>query len=92
MFTFGRPSGDRAHRSRLITLIETWLDLARERRTLAALDDRMLKDIGLNRAAAAQEARRPFWDVPEERKPAASAQNIRECGCAPECCTEPATA
>lgn len=85
---FGGP----ARKSRLITLIETWLDLSRERRALAALDDRMLKDIGLNRASAAQEARRPFWDVPEERKPAAPVQDIREQSCAPECCTDAARA
>ena len=39
-----------------------WQELARQRRALAALDDHMLKDIGLSRADARQEAERPFWD------------------------------
>ncbi|TCP62955.1 uncharacterized protein YjiS (DUF1127 family) [Rhodovulum bhavnagarense] len=38
--------------------------VARQRRRLAELDDAMLRDIGLSRAAARAEARRPLWDVP----------------------------
>ena len=34
---------------------------ARQRRALAALDDRLLRDIGGTRAAARFEARKPFW-------------------------------
>jgi len=37
---------------------------AEQRRQLAALDDKMLRDIGLTREAANAEARRPGWDVP----------------------------
>ena len=50
--------------------IEAWLEISRQRRTLATLDDRMLKDIGISRASAKFEARRPFWDLPykEPRK------------------------
>ena len=32
--------------------------------TLRALDDRMLRDIGLTRQEAEDEANRPIWDVP----------------------------
>ena len=43
-----------------------WLDHAIERRrsrqALRELDDHLLKDIGLSRADAEREARRPFWD------------------------------
>lgn len=45
-------------------LIERWMEVARQRQQLAALDDRMLKDIGISRATAQSEARRPFWDLP----------------------------
>lgn len=41
-----------------------FLLLRRQRRRLAALDDRMLDDIGLTRDAAETEARRTLWDVP----------------------------
>jgi uncharacterized protein YjiS (DUF1127 family) len=40
-----------------------WSERARQRRTLAALDDRMLKDIGLTRADVAVESDKPFWRV-----------------------------
>jgi uncharacterized protein YjiS (DUF1127 family) len=40
-----------------------WSERARQRRLLAALDDRMLKDIGLTRADVAAESDKPFWRV-----------------------------
>jgi len=40
-----------------------WQDLARQRRRLRGLDDRMLKDIGITRADAWREGTRPFWDA-----------------------------
>lgn len=33
----------------------------RERRQLAELDERLLRDIGIERADALREARKPFW-------------------------------
>ncbi|WP_395504214.1 DUF1127 domain-containing protein [Ectopseudomonas hydrolytica] len=41
-----------------------WQQLARQRRQLARLDAAALKDLGLSRADAIQEAERPFWDDP----------------------------
>jgi len=38
-----------------------WNSRARERRHLAQLDDDMLKDIGVSRAEAEIESRKPFW-------------------------------
>jgi uncharacterized protein YjiS (DUF1127 family) len=42
-------------------LLLSWTDRACQRRRLRALDDRMLRDIGLDRAAAWAEARKWFW-------------------------------
>ncbi len=39
------------------------LQVARQRRVLARLDDVALADIGLTRKEALAEARRPFWDI-----------------------------
>jgi uncharacterized protein YjiS (DUF1127 family) len=38
-----------------------WHELSRQRRALLALNERMLKDIGISRGEAEREARRPFW-------------------------------
>lgn len=46
-----------------LTLILTWEQRVRERRALASLDDRLLRDIGISRADAEQEVRKPFWEI-----------------------------
>jgi uncharacterized protein YjiS (DUF1127 family) len=38
-----------------------WNQRQRQRRHLAAMDDHMLKDIGVSAADAAREAGKPFW-------------------------------
>ncbi|MGE0162919.1 MAG: DUF1127 domain-containing protein [Dongiaceae bacterium] len=38
-----------------------WSERTRQRRRLAALDDRILKDIGLSRADVMSESDKPFW-------------------------------
>ena len=48
-----------------VTGVETVLnraELLRSRRQLAELDDRLLRDIGLDRASARFEASKRFWD------------------------------
>src|SRR6266852_5852905 len=52
--------------ARLVGTIELALQVRRERRLLLGMDDRTLKDLGLNGIAYA-EATRPFWDVPADR-------------------------
>ena len=53
---FSSPAAIGAYLARL------WLS-NRERRQLAELDDRLLRDIGLDPAAAAAESERPFWEL-----------------------------
>jgi uncharacterized protein YjiS (DUF1127 family) len=52
----------RAGLGRVILTLLRWQELARQRRGLLKMDDRMLKDIGISRVDAAREAARPFWD------------------------------
>lgn len=54
---------------RALARVDAALVVARERRDLASLDDRLLRDIGLDRATARREAARDFLDVPPERLP-----------------------
>ena len=67
-----RPANHRsAHAARLSTLgslaesltrhIRTWRDRMRQRRALAAVDDWLLKDIGVSRADAMCEGDKAFW-------------------------------
>jgi uncharacterized protein YjiS (DUF1127 family) len=52
---------------RAIELLLGWQEVARQRRALLALDERLLKDLGITRADAEREASRPFWDLAQER-------------------------
>lgn len=44
-----------------VAAIAGWSARAQQRRRLAELDDRLLRDIGLDRPAALREAEKPFW-------------------------------
>jgi uncharacterized protein YjiS (DUF1127 family) len=44
-----------------VTFLQDCLETYRQRRALAVLDDRMLKDIGLTRCDVDMEVSRPFW-------------------------------
>ncbi len=49
-----------------LAILETllvWQERDRQRRHLAALDDRLLRDMGISRADALREAAIPFWRV-----------------------------
>lgn len=49
--------------SRLLKELSEWNSRAEGRRALATLDDRLLQDIGLNRADANREINKPFWSA-----------------------------
>jgi len=44
-----------------LQILLRWQERARQRAALAALDDHLIKDMGLSRGAAAAEAAKPFW-------------------------------
>jgi uncharacterized protein YjiS (DUF1127 family) len=46
---------------RLLATLFRWHERARQRRELYALDDRMLKDIGITRVDVEREAGKHFW-------------------------------
>lgn len=48
----------------LLARLQLTLQISRERRQLAALDDRLLKDIGLSRSLAHREVERSILDLP----------------------------
>ncbi|MHA1152864.1 MAG: DUF1127 domain-containing protein [Alphaproteobacteria bacterium] len=47
--------------ARLWALLSIWHSRAVQRRALAALDHRLLCDVGLTRDQAAAESQKPFW-------------------------------
>ena len=47
--------------ARAVGTLLTWQERDRQRRALAQLDARMLKDIGRSRAEVDLELRKPFW-------------------------------
>lgn len=51
----------RAGPRRLLRWLLEGMERARQRRELAQLDARMLRDLGLTRGQALAEARKPFW-------------------------------
>jgi uncharacterized protein YjiS (DUF1127 family) len=44
-----------------VAQLALWRERARSRAILAGLNDRMLRDVGIDRATAAQESETPFW-------------------------------
>ena len=61
----GRPPPRRSRRVDLfraaLALVGQWRERARQRRQLARLDARMLRDIGVTAAEAERECEKPFW-------------------------------
>ena len=50
-----------AFATRLLSRVFAWIERARSRRQLGQLDDRMLADIGVDRATARGESEIGFW-------------------------------
>ena len=46
---------------RLIAVVSRWRERAHQRRQLASLDERLLRDVGLTRFQVEAEWRKPFW-------------------------------
>ncbi|MBO0742608.1 MAG: DUF1127 domain-containing protein [Hyphomicrobiaceae bacterium] len=57
----------RQHVWQALCAVEVAFRVRSERRALAGLDERSLKDIGYTQGDAWAEAQRRFWDVPAER-------------------------
>lgn len=47
--------------TRLLTMLDGWIERHRQRNALLELNDAMLKDIGISRADATREGSKPFW-------------------------------
>lgn len=45
----------------IVGTLLVWQERASQRHALAALDDRLLKDMGISRADVAREVGKPFW-------------------------------
>jgi uncharacterized protein YjiS (DUF1127 family) len=61
--TAGRdaPPSLRVALARTGALLRAWIARSRQRRALADLDDRLLRDVGIDRAAARREIDKPIW-------------------------------
>ena len=46
---------------RLNQLLQLWINRYRQRKSLKSVEDHILKDIGVSRVDALQEASKPFW-------------------------------
>jgi uncharacterized protein YjiS (DUF1127 family) len=44
-----------------VQTLQLWYERARQRRCLAKLDERLLRDIGIDRITAMEEVSKPFW-------------------------------
>jgi uncharacterized protein YjiS (DUF1127 family) len=55
------PASARGTAPSLFATFLLWAERSRQRRTLASLTVEALKDIGIDPAAATQEAAKPFW-------------------------------
>jgi uncharacterized protein YjiS (DUF1127 family) len=58
---FAPPRGLLAWCAKPLATVWVWTERVRQRRALAQLDDRLLRDIDLTHAQVWQEVSKPFW-------------------------------
>jgi len=58
---WGLPAGPSRLFLASVQTLQSWYERSRQRRRLARLDDRLLRDIGIDRVAAMEEISKPFW-------------------------------
>ena len=57
----GVPAGIESLLSAPVQTLRVWYERASQRRRLARLEEHLLRDIGVDRLAAMEEASKPFW-------------------------------
>ena len=58
---FPAPKSPTSLAQRVVDGVLAWQERARQRHTLAALDDYLLRDMGITRADVSAETGKPFW-------------------------------
>jgi uncharacterized protein YjiS (DUF1127 family) len=58
---FPAPKSTTSLAQRLVDGVLAWQERARQRHALAALDDYLLRDMGISRADVVMETTKPFW-------------------------------
>lgn len=57
----GTPAIRPASWHKVMNMLARWHTRVRQRRQIGHLDDRLLRDIGIDRLAALRESAKPFW-------------------------------
>jgi uncharacterized protein YjiS (DUF1127 family) len=58
---FPAPKSHASLAQRVVDGVLAWQERARQRHTLAGLDDYLLRDMGITRADVSTESGKPFW-------------------------------
>ena len=58
---FPAPKSHTSLAQRVVDGVLAWQERARQRHTLASLDDYLLRDMGISRSDVSTESGKPFW-------------------------------